>query len=166
MTSLAKLRESMTDFLTDRGLRALSAWPKTERTAKTAPLILVRLGQVEAGPAGFHRYLGEAFDQTAQAWTERYGGAVKVTYVLTLYSPEDWGEEGCRDLLEQVAALFPGSGPGGLPVEGWTMGETAFHRESGMYRGELRVRCRGFLTEEVGTDGIFRDFDVKGEVTV
>lgn len=166
MTDLAMLRESMTEFLTEQGLRALSAWPQEARTARTAPLILVRLGQAEAGAAGFDQYLGQRYDQPTRTWTEAYGCALEVTYVLTLYSPEETGEVGCRDLLEQVAALFLRGRPGGLPVTGWSMGETAFHRESGMYRGDLRVRCRAVLTQEDSGDQVFRGFDVKGEIVL
>lgn len=166
MKDLATLRESMTEFLTERGLRAMPAWPKGTRTAQTEPLVLVRLGQAEASAAGFHQYLGQRYDQAAQAWTEEYGCALQVTYILTLYSPEEVGEEGCRLLLERVAGLFLRGRPGGLPVTGWTLGETAFHRESGMYRGELRVRCRAVLTEEEEEDGLFRTFDVKGEIVL
>lgn len=162
MTTLALLRETMTEFLTSRGVRALSAWPKGEELVRTAPLAVVRVKTVEASPAGFHRYLGEVYDETAQTWTETYGCGVTATFGLALYSPETLGEEGCRDLLDQVAEAFQQGGPAGLGVEKWSMGEIAFHRDSGMFRGEMTAQCRAVLTEKTDSDGVFLEFEVKG----
>lgn len=164
MTSLALLRETMTDFLQAQGVRARSAWPKAAFTAQSAPLAVVRVKAVEASPAGFHRYLGEVYDETARVWTETYGCAVAATFGLTLYSPEAEGEAGCRDLLDQVAESFQRGGPAGLTVEKWSLGEIAFHRESGMFRGEVTARCRAVLTEKTDGDGVFVAFEVKGGV--
>lgn len=162
MTTLALLRETMTEFLQNQGIRALSAWPRAERTARTAPLAVVRVKEAEAGPAGFHRYLGEVYDETARVWTETYGCALTVNFGLALYSLEARGEEGCRDLLDQVAEALQRGGPAGLTLEKWSVGEIAFHRDSGMFRGEMTVRCRAVLTEKTDGDGVFQTFEVKG----
>lgn len=162
MTTLALLRETMTEFLQNQGIRALSAWPKAERTVRTEPLAVVRVKEVEASPAGFHRYLGEVYDETARVWTETYGCAMTATFGLALYSPAAKGEEGCRELLDRVAEAFQRGGPAGLTVEKWSMGEIAFHRDSGMFRGEVTAQCRAVLTEKTDGDGVFLAFEVKG----
>lgn len=166
MTTLTLLQSRMADFLTGQGIAALSAWPREDRQVQREPLAVVKVKEVEATAAGFQHYLGEAFDDTSQRWIETYGQKVKVQFALELYSPADTGEEGCRRLLDQVAVALQKAGPEGLSVESWTMGETAFQQASGMFHGRLQVVCRGLLTAETGTDGIFQGFEVKGEVQV
>ena len=56
-------------------------------------------------------------------------------------------------------------GPAGLALEKWTMGETAFHRESGMFRGRLLAACRTLLVAETDPAGEFLGFTVKGGIT-
>lgn len=45
------------------------------------------------------------------------------------------------------------------------MGETAFHRESGMFRGRLLAACRTLLVAETDPAGEFLGFTVKGGIT-
>ena len=160
--TLTALREAMTDYLTGQGLRALSAWPGTERLVRAAPLAVVRMKGVEARPLGFQNYLGQVYDRSAGAWRERYGQKVTVTFCLDLYSPRAAGEEGCRLRLDQAAGAFQAGGPGGLAVEQWSMEEPVFDRESGMFRGELTAVCRGTLEAVSQEDGSFLGFEVKG----
>lgn len=166
MSTLALLQESMAAFLAGQGVTALPAWPKGERQARTAPVAVVKVKEVAAEAAGFQGYLGDRFDETSQRWAEVLGQRVTVTFALDLYSPQNRGEEGCRQLLDQVAAALQTGGPTGLTVERWTMGETAFQGASGMFVGTLRVLCRGLLTAQTDTDGVFLGFEVKGGVQV
>jgi hypothetical protein len=160
--TLTALREAMTDFLAGQGLRALSAWPGTERLVRAAPLAVVRMKGVEAEPLGFQNYLGQAYDQDAGRWRDRYGQRITAVFGLDLYSPRTAGEEGCRLLLDQAAGAFQAGGPGGLTVERWSMDEPVFDRESGMFRGELTAVCRGTLETVAREDGSFLGFEVKG----
>lgn len=166
MTTLKLLQSKMAEFLTHQGISALAAWPKEDRQVRKEPLAVVKVKEVEATAAGFQHYLGDAFDDTGQRWMETYGQKVKVEFALELYSPQSEGEEGCRRLLDQVAVALQRVGPEGLQVERWTMGETSFQRESGMFHGRLQVVCRGLLTAQTDTDGVFQGFEVKGEVQV
>ncbi len=162
MTTLAVLRQVMRDFLESKGLRAVTAWPGEEEQKQTAPLVVVRVRGVEVEPGGFHRYLGETYDAAAQGWGECYGHAFGASFGLALYSPRETGEEGCRDLMDQVAEAFQQGGPAGLPVEKWTMGEIAWDRNSGMFRGEITAQVHGMLTEKTDGAGVFLEFEVKG----
>lgn len=165
MTTLTQLQENMTEFLTGQGVRALTAWPGEDRLARTAPLAVVRVKEVAATPAGFQGYLGQVYDGTSRTWTERYGQRAAVQFALDLYSPVGDGEEGCRRLLDQVAGALQQGGPAGVALEKWTMGETAFHRESGMFRGRLLAVCRTLLVAESSPAEEFLGFTVKGGIT-
>ena len=85
-----------------------------------------------------------------------------MTVGLDLYSPERSGEEGCRRLLDQVAAAFQSGGPVGLAVERWSMEEPLFEAESGMFRGRLTAVCRGALEALSDETGPFLGFVLKG----
>ena len=85
---------------------------------------------------------------------------------LALYSPQREGEAGCRALVDQVAAAFLTGGPGGFALEKWTMGETAFDPERGMFRGQLQAVCRGWLVAATQESGEIVGFTVKGEVVL
>lgn len=166
MTTLAAMQSKMTEFLAQQGIRALAAWPKQDRTQRKEPLAVVKVKEIEASGIGFQHYLGESLDETGQQWTETYGQKATVRFAIELYSPPETGEEGCRQLLDQVAAALQAGGPAGLTTDSWVMGETCFQQASGMFHGRLQVVCRGLLTAQTDTDGAFLGFEVKGEVQV
>ena len=160
MTTLTMLQEAMTDLLTARGIPAMGAFPKTDRTYRDQPLAVVGVKEVAVTPAAFGDCLGDG------PKGECLGQQARVTWRLTLYSPPETGEEGCRQLLDQAAgALFQGK-PGGLRVEKWVMGETSFDQTRGMFRAELTATYRGMLAAVVTGETFFLDFDVKGGLTI
>lgn len=166
MTTLTLLRQAMTEFLTAQGIPALTAWPQGARSRQEEPVAVVQIKEVEAAPAGFQNYLGQRYDSQRHLWTERWGQRVTVKFLLTLYSPRAAGEAGCRDLLDQVAAALLRGGPAGFAVEKWTMGETAFDQDSGMFWGKLQAVCRGTLTEDREETGEILGIEVKGEIAL
>ena len=89
-----------------------------------------------------------------------------VTFALTLYSPRQAGEAGCRALADQVAAAFLTGGPAGFAVEKWTLGEAAFDAQWGMFRVKLQAHCRGWLVARTQESGEIVGFAVKGEVVL
>lgn len=115
---LAALRQAMTDYLTAQGVESMTAWPKEQAGALTAPLAVVQVKEVEAGSAGFQNYLGQRYDAETRSWTEAFGQKVSVKFLVTLYSPRQDGERGCRALLDRVAEAFLRGGPEGFAVAG------------------------------------------------
>lgn len=166
MTTLTTLRQAMTDYLTAAGIPAMTAWPTEQRLEQKSPVAVVQIKEVEAGAAGFQNYLGQSYDNIARKWTERYGQRVTVKFLLTLYSPRSAGEEGCRLLLDKVAAALLQAGPAGFAVEKWAMGETDFDRNCGMFRGKLQAVCRGTLVAVTEESGEILGFEVKGEIVL
>lgn len=115
---LAALRQAMTDYLTAQGVESMTAWPKDRVGALTAPLAVVQVKEVEAGSAGFQNYLGQRYDAETRSWTEAFGQKVSVKFLVTLYSPRQDGERGCRALVDRVAEAFLRGGPEGFAVAG------------------------------------------------
>ena len=117
---LAALRQAMTDYLTAQGVESMTAWPKDRVGALTAPLAVVQVKEVEAGSAGFQNYLGQRYDAETRRWTEAFGQKVSVKFLVTLYSPRQDGECGCRALLDRVAEAFLRGGPEGFAAVSYT----------------------------------------------
>ena len=115
---LAALRQAMTDYLTAQGVESMTAWPKEQVGALTVPLAVVQVKEVEAGSAGFQNYLGQRYDAESGRWTEAFGQKVSVKFLVTLYSPRQDGERGCRALVDRVAEAFLRGGPEGFAVAG------------------------------------------------
>lgn len=160
MTTLTLLQEAVTDLLTAQGIPAMGAFPKEERVCRTQPLAVVGVKEVAVTPAAFGDCLGE------DPQGELLGQQVRVTVRLALYSPPEAGEEGCRQLLDKAAGtLFQGR-PGGLRLEQWVMGETAFDQTRGMFRAELTAKYHGMLTAVTAGETFFLDFAVKGGLTI
>lgn len=166
MTTFTALGQAMADFLNEEGVRAMYAWPKEARKVTKEPIAAVHISEIAVEGAGFQNYLGQEYDAAGRAWTERYGQKAAVKFLLDLYSPLSMGEEGCRVLLDQVAAALQKGGPGGIRTEKWSMTEPVFEEKSGLFRGKVQALCRCLLVEARDTEGTFEGFEVKGGVTV
>ena len=59
MTTLTMLQEAMADLLTARGIPAMEAFPKTDRTYRDQPLAVVGVKEVAVTPAAFGDCLGD-----------------------------------------------------------------------------------------------------------
>ncbi len=164
MTGLAELQESMTTFLKDKGLAVLSAWPKERYAPFPQPTVVVKIKQMESTAASFQNYLGEGYDPDLGKWVEHYGQKLRVSFSLLLYSPEQVGEEGCRRLLADLALSLQQGGACGLTVEKWSVGETRFERENGMFCGTAVVVCSAVLLMKRDAFGCFLDFVLKGKL--
>lgn len=166
MTTLRNLQELLTAYLQNQGITAQSAWPREDKHLLTEPLVLVKVKEVEALPVGLQHYLGDVVDSSSGRAREVYGRRANVRYALELYSPVQSGEEGCRMLLDQVAGALQVGSPAGLTLDGWSMGETAFQKASGMFYGRLLVQGRCLLVAETDETGAFLGFEVKGAIEV
>ena len=75
-TGLEAIRERMADYLTARGVRAVTAWPGEARPEQLEPAVVVSLRGCRVGPAGFQDYLGERYDEQTGLWEDQpdHGG--------------------------------------------------------------------------------------------
>lgn len=84
MTGLDQIRESMTEYLRQAGLDALSAYPARQRTRTDAPAAAVSIRGFEGGPAGFRDCLGERYNAQQGRWEELYGRRMRLTFGIVL----------------------------------------------------------------------------------
>ncbi len=106
-------------------------------------MAVVQIQEVRASGGGFQNYLGQTYDPAAKTWTETYGQQVGVTFALTLYSPRQAGEAGCRALADQVAATFLTGGPAGVCRGEVDPGGRPPLMPVGDVSGEAQAHCRG-----------------------
>ena len=160
MTTLTMLQEAMIDLLAARGIPSVGAFPKKDRVRWTDPMAVVGVKEVAVTPAAFGDCLGDSPEG------EVLGQQVRVTFRLALYSPPETGEEGCRQLLDQVAGVIFRGHPGGLRLEKWVMGHVAFDQTGGMFRAELTAVYHGLVAAVTTGETFFLDFAVKGGLTI
>lgn len=85
-TPMEQAVEVLCQHLRDQQLPARTAWSTEARPQLEAPVIAVSLRGCESAPAGFSGYLGQRLNPDTQAWEERYGKTVKLTFGLDLYA--------------------------------------------------------------------------------
>ena len=162
MKGLEQLREDVAAYLRKAGLDAVTAWEHTDRVRRNAPVVAVSLREVQGGPAGLADYLGEWPDPATGKWEERYGKRAKLVLGLDLYAPESSGEAGCAAAFARLSEALLAGKPAGLAVEELKCGKAEFVREQGLLRCPAQMTCRVFLYARLAEDGVFTDFEVRG----
>lgn len=157
---LDELRERMAEFLRSGGLEAVTAWTETARPA--GPAAVVSLRRWESGPAGFRDYLGERWNGGTNRWEELYGRRVRLVFGLDLYAPRG-GAEGLEKAFDALAERLRDRGPEGLRVLELSAGETAYREELERFYRPVEAVCEACLYAVAGEDGIFSDFEIRGE---
>lgn len=165
MKGLDKLREDVAEYLQKQGIDAVTAWSMENRTRRKNPVAVVSLREVRGGPAGLSDYLGEWPDPVTGKWEERYGKRAKLILGLDLYAPESAGEAGCAAAFAKLSEALAGGRPAGLAVEELSCGETTFVREQGLLRCPVQMTCGVLLYARLTEDGVFTDFEVRGNQT-
>lgn len=165
MKGLEQLREEVAAFLRSAGLDAVTAWNGADRVRRKAPVAVVSLRGVRGGPAGLGDYLGEWLDPASGRWEERYGRRAKLTLGLDLYAPESSGEAGCAAAFAHLSEALAVGRPAGLELEELSCGETAFDKTAGLFHCPVQMTCQVFLYARRTEDGVFTDFEVRGNRT-
>ena len=114
---LENIREQMVDYLKEQGVQAFAAWPAGERPVQEGALVVVSLRGCQAGPAGFHHYLGERYDESTGLWQELYGRKAALTFGLACGETVYDGQAKRMKRPAQVvcqAYLYAAAQPGGL----------------------------------------------------
>ena len=161
--SLDRLREAMADWLREKGIGAVTAWPGGDRGRRSGAVAAVSLRVCESGPGGFQDYLGERYDAASASWREIYGKKLRVVFSLDLYAPSQGGEATCQTAFDRMAEALQREGPQGLKVLRLSRGEVRFDEAQGLFCCPVEAECRAWLYAETDGSGSFLDFVVKGE---
>ena len=160
MTEIGKAAETLTEFFKKHGLNARAAWQKERWKAEKTPEMTVELRRWEGGPAGLQDYLGERWNGERNAWEEVYGAKAQAEFELRFYG---LCTEECAAQFEAAAEALHAERPSGWTVKRLSCGETTFDRDKGRYMRKGTMECEGFLTAVTEENGVFLDFEVKGE---
>lgn len=163
---LAKIRERMCDFLNERGLETVVAWPRREREALSGAVVSVALRRCEAGPSGFRDYLGERWNPDSNEWEELYGRKTRLTFGLDLYADPLEGESAIQEAFDRLMLALQEEGPAGMRVAELSCGETGYDPSGRLLRRSVEAVCCAYLYAVTQPGGAFLDFEIRGEVKV
>ena len=157
--TLDAVRERMAEFLREKGVDAVCAWPDGARVRRQGAVAAVSLRRCEGGPAGFRDYLGERYNGETGRWEELYGRRVRLVFGLDLYAAR--GEE-AQAAFDRVAGALHRDGPGGLSILELSGGELSYDGTLKLFRVPVEAVCeaRAYAMAEEG--GGFVDFEVRG----
>ena len=156
---LDKIREHMADYLREKGLDVVCAYPEFTRVRKSTLVISLALRSCEGGPSGFRDYLGERYNEETENWEELYGRKITLNFGLDLY-----GTTGriAQSGLDTVAEAFHLENPSGLTVLGFSGGTLSYDSDMKLFHYPAEVTCEAFLYAIADEGGTFLDFEVKG----
>ena len=161
-TGLEAIRERMADYLTARGVRAVTAWPGEARPEQLEPAVVVSLRGCRVGPAGFQDYLGERYDEQTGLWEELYGRKAELTFGLDLYAPERETGEELQKAFDTLAAALTAGGPEGLAGLEFSCGETQYDSRSRRLKRPVQAVCQAYLYAAARSGELFLDFELRG----
>lgn len=156
------LSAALANWLSERGIPALTGWSGEKRGDMTAPAAVVTVREFTAGHAGFADYLGERYNGEKAVWEELYGKRVQVTLGLDLYAPERGSEGELQTLLEQIVRALSLESPAGLQVGEIACGETKWDEAQRRLKRQTSVQCTLWLQAVCTEIGEFLDFELQG----
>ena len=163
MTGLDKIREYVSQCLLQAGVNAVTAWSGEDKKRYDGAVVAVSLRGCEGSPGGFKDYLGERYNEDTRRWEELYGKQARLTFGLDIYSNGKDGGAQCQTAFDQIADALQNAMPSGLRLENLSRGETDYDKELGLFRCPVEAVCNAYLYAVTDEDGLFVDFEVRGE---
>lgn len=161
---LESIRQVMADYLCQRGVPAVAAWPVSQRQEREEPVVVVSIRGCKASPASLQNYLGERCDKTTGRWEERYGRRAELTFGLDIYAPEKGDGECVQSAFDALAGVLILGGPEGLDLQEFSCGQTVRDGESRRLKRPVEAVCTAWLCAAGDAGGAFVDFELRGVV--
>lgn len=166
-TPMEQAVEVLCQHLRDQELPARTAWSTEARPQLEAPVIAVSLRGCESTPAGFSGYLGQRLNPDTQAWEERYGKTVTLTFGLDLYAAPSTDPAALEQIWAALAQACLPPGPKGLTVGTFSCGETDYDQQARLLKRPAQLVCTALLVSgSTQEQGEFLDFEIRGERTL
>ena len=122
--------------------------------------------RVRERPGGLFRLSGAAAPDT-QAWEERYGKTVKLTFGLDLYAAPGADPAALEQIWAALAQACLPPGPKGLTVGTFSCGETDYDQQARLLKRPAQLVCTALLVSgSTQEQGEFLDFEIRGERTL
>ena len=159
---LERICQVVADYLNERGVAAVTAWPAAPRQEREEPVAVVSLRGCRAVSSGFQNYLGERFDEESGRWEERYGKRAELTFGLDIYAPEQGGGEGVQKAFDALAGALLLGGPDGMDLREFSCGATVWDAQRRRLRRPVEAVCAAWLCAAADAGGGFVDFELRG----
>ena len=159
---LDRLGPKVADWLSERGVTAVTAFPALPRQERSEPVAVVTLRGCKVVPAGFENYLGERYNPGTGRWVEQYGRKAQLTFGLDLYAPERGAGEDLQTAFDTLAGALLLEGPEGLELEELSCGQTVRDGESRRLKRPVEAVFAAYLNAVRETDGEFTEFELRG----
>ena len=159
---LESVRRAMADYLNEKGVRAITAWPAAPRQEREEPVVVVSVRGCRAGPASFQNYLGERYDEASGRWEERYGKKAELTFGLDIYAPENGDGGMLQEAFDALAGVLVLGGPEGMELREFSCGQTVRDAESRRLKRPVEAVCTLWLCAVADAGGAFVDFELRG----
>ena len=161
---LERICHVVADYLNERGVAAVTAWPAAPRQEREEPVAVVSLRGCRAGHSGFQNYLGDRFDQETGRWEERYGKKAELTFGLDIYAPEKGGGEAVQETFDALAGALLLGGPQGMDLREFSCGQTLWDGERRRLKRPVEAVCTAWLCAVADQGSGFIDFNLRGVV--
>ena len=161
---LEKISREMADYLSGRGVPAVTAFPAAPRKEESRPVAVVSLRGCKAAGSGFQNYLGERYEEETGRWEERYGHRAELTFGLDLYAPERGDGALLQEAFDALAGVLLFEGPEGMELKELSCGETVRDGESRRLKRPAEAVFTLCLTAAADAGGPFTDFELRGVV--
>lgn len=159
---LEKVSKKLADYLSARGVPAVTAFPAAARQECAEPVAVVSLRGCRTESSGFQNYLGERFQEETGRWEETYGHRAALTFGLDLYAPERGDGEALQRAFDALAGVLLLDGPAGMELKELSCGETVRDGESRRLKRPAEAVFTLYLTAAVDAGGLFTDFELRG----
>lgn len=162
---LEQIQQELAQFLTQREVPAVAAWPKERAAEPGKAMVLVSLEEVKCTSSGLQDYLGQWADEPGGEEIVRYGRRAQLTFTLDLLTPPEAGAEQERALLDRLLAALQAQAPLGLRVQELEVEQTEYDTKQRLLRRRCRLRCSGWLYARGQQEDSLLSFELRGEMS-
>lgn len=162
---LEQIQQELAQFLTQREIPAVAAWPEGRAQEPEQAVVLVSLEEVKCTSSGLQDYLGQWADEPGGEEILRYGRRAQLTFALDILSPPKAGTEKERELLDRMLAAFQEQAPMGLRVQELEVEQTEYDTKEQLLRRRCRLRCSGWLHAKEQQEDSLLSFELRGEMS-
>lgn len=166
MTAIRQVKAALAQCLSGAGLAAVSAFEEERLKRYAKPVVVVGARRVSVERTGLLDYLGERYDESSGSTVEVYGRTMKLTLSLDVYSPREKGASEGEAAAEAATQALTAALPEGLRTEELSWEQTAWDKDSGMFRLAGTASFTALFTAQAKEDdAVLTKFILRGAIS-
>lgn len=162
---LEQIQQELAQFLNEREVPAVAAWPDGRAREPEQAMVLVSLEEVKCTSSGLQDYLGQWADEPGGEEILRYGRRAQLTFTLDILTPPQVGAGQEREMLDRLLAAVQTQAPLGLRVQELEVEKTEYDTKEKLLRRRCRLRCSGWLHAKEQQEDSLLSFELRGEMS-